>query len=67
MQVNDLTGVNQQLQLELEESRAATAVVKDELVASVQSLISKEHKLQQVMKEAESTTVCNDWEFFAIA
>ena len=57
MQVNDVTGVNHQLQLELEESHVAIANVKDELFVSVQNLVSKECELQQVMKEAENTTV----------
>eukprot|EP00892_Ulva_mutabilis_P000564 jgi/Ulvmu1/10508/UM064_0046.1 len=55
-QVNDLTGVNHQLQLELEEARASADAVKDDLFNSVQKLVSKDHELQEVMKEADNTT-----------
>jgi len=53
-----LTGVNHQLQLELEDYRAAVPSVKDELFPSVKNLVSKENEPQQVMQEAENTSVC---------
>lgn len=57
-QVNDLTGLNHQLHLELEDSRATADAVKDELFRYTQNVVNKDHELEQVMREAKQTTVC---------
>jgi hypothetical protein len=58
LQIDDLTGLNQQLQMELHEATVAQEQLKQELFSSVQRFSVKEREKEQVVKVAEDATVC---------
>jgi hypothetical protein len=57
LQIDDLTGINQQLQLELHDAASTREQLKEELFSSVQRITVKDHETQQVVKVAENATV----------
>lgn len=57
VQMDDLTGVNQQLQTELHEAEATKERLKQEVYCSVQCMAVKDHETQQLMKVSENATV----------
>lgn len=57
LQIDDLTGINQQLQLELHEAESTGEQLKQELFSSVRRMAVKDYESEQVIKVAENSTV----------
>jgi hypothetical protein len=58
LQINDLTGMNQQLQLELQEATNSSATLKEELLHATQRYAVKNREMERVVKVTENSTVC---------